>query len=295
MAKVSIISVNYKEYEASRRFLKACFNQTHKELELILVDNESDPEAFSLLQKDFPEVKLIADEKNKGFAGGNNLGIQQAKGDYLFFLNNDTVPPPELVENMLKGFQAYQDAGGISPKILYLQDKKRIQYAGYTEIHPFTGRNQTIGKEELDQGQHDKARETAYLHGAACMLKREIIEEVGMMPEMYFLYYEELDWSVAIRNAGYKLYYFPEAAVYHHASLSTGQDSPLKTYYYYRNRVLFMRRNVKGLPLGIFLLYFFLILSPLKLLGFFLKGKNLHAKSFLKAITWHLSGKKTWI
>ena len=124
------------------------------------------------------------------------------------------------------------------------------------------------------------------------MVKREIIEKVGMMPEMYFLYYEELDWSVAIRKAGYKLYYYPNASLHHHASLSTGQDSPLKTYYYYRNRVLFMRRNGKGIPLGLFLLYFYLILSPVKLLAFFLTGKNLHAKSFLKAIAWHIKPKK---
>ena len=292
MARVSIISVNYKEYEASRRFLQACLNQTHEDVEIILVDNEFEREKFSQLYKEFPQVQIIADVKNNGFAGGNNLGLQVATGDYLFFLNNDTVPPPELVEHMLQGFQECEDAGGISPKILYLQDENRIQYAGYTEINPYTGRNRTIGKEEMDRGQYEEARETAYLHGAACMVKREILEKVGGMPEVYFLYYEELDWSVAIRNAGYKLYYYPKASLHHHASLSTGQDSPLKTYYYYRNRVLFMRRNVSGLPLNVFLLYFYLILSPVKLLAFFLKGKNLHAKSFLKAIAWHLSVKK---
>ena len=292
MARVSIISVNYKEYEASRRFLQACLNQTHEDVEIILVDNEFEREKFIQLYQEFPQVQIIADVKNNGFAGGNNLGLQVAQGDYLFFLNNDTVPPPDLVEKMLRGFQECEDAGGISPKILYLKDENRIQYAGYTEINSFTGRNKTIGKEEMDRGQYEEVRETAYLHGAACMVKREIIEKVGGMPEAYFLYYEELDWSVAIRNAGYKLYYYPKANLHHHASLSTGQDSPLKTYYYYRNRVLFMRRNVSGLSLSVFLLYFYLILSPVKLLAFFLKGKNLHAKSFLKAISWHLSGKK---
>ncbi|MEL6257196.1 MAG: glycosyltransferase family 2 protein, partial [Bacteroidota bacterium] len=196
MAKVSIISVNYKEYEASRSFLNACLKQTHEELEVILIDNEFNREKFIQLYQEFPEVQIIADVKNNGFARGNNLGLQVAQGDYIFFLNNDTVPPPDLVEKMLNGFHEYEDAGGISPKILYMQDKSRIQYAGYTEINPYTGRNRTIGKEELDKGQYEDVRETAYLHGAACMVQKEVIEKVGSMPEMYFLYYEELDWSL---------------------------------------------------------------------------------------------------
>ncbi|MEM6802402.1 MAG: glycosyltransferase family 2 protein [Bacteroidota bacterium] len=288
-AKVSIISVNYKQYAASHEFLTACRELSYPELEVILVDNESEEEKLVSLEKDFPEVIFLASSQNLGFAGGNNLGITKAKGDYFLFLNNDTLPRANLVENLLEGFGYQHDIGAVSPKILYLDPPGVIQFAGYTPINPFTGRNKTLGQGEKDQGQYDQAHIIPYAHGAAMMLRKEVIEKVGKMPEEFFLYYEELDWSVQIRNAGYHICFFPKASIYHHASLSTGQNSPLKTYYYYRNRILFMRRNSPTGARLIFLSYFFLILSPVKYLLFLLRGKTAHRKALLNALSWHFT------
>lgn len=136
--------------------------------------------------------------------------------------------------------------GGISPKILFADKEGGIQFAGYTPLSRITLRNSLIGYREQDMGQYDVVHPTPYMHGAAMLVRREAIERAGKMPEVYFLYYEELDWSVQIRRAGYLLEYHPTSTVYHRESSSTGQDSPLKMYYMTRNRLLFARRNLTG-------------------------------------------------
>lgn len=284
---ISIISINYQQPEATQQFLRACQQLRYENLEIILVDNAPDKAFLQYLQQEFPQLKIIASEKNLGFAGGNNLGIQAASGDYLLFLNNDTLPTESLLESLLQGFNKSKQVGAVSPKIQYIKPQGVLQFAGYTPINPFTGRNITLGQGEKDTGQYDLAKQSPYAHGAAMMVSADVIKNVGPMPEDFFLYYEELDWSVNIRKAGYEIWYVPSALVYHHASLSTGQDSPLKTYYYFRNRILFQRRNNSGFSLTVFLGYFYLLLTPAKLLLFLLKGKISHAKSFVSAISWH--------
>ena len=131
----------------------------------------------------------------------------------------------------------------VCPKIRFTWGGNPIQFAGYTPLSKITMRNQAIGWGEQDYGQYDTAHPTPYAHGAAMMVKREAIEKAGLMPECYFLYYEELDWSMMIRRAGYDIWYEPAVIVYHKESQTTGQQSPLRTYYITRNRLLFVKRN----------------------------------------------------
>jgi hypothetical protein len=123
-------------------------------------------------------------------------------------------------------------------------------------------RNRSIGFGEKDKGQYDTAHPTPYAHGAAMMVKREAIEKVGLMPECYFLYYEELDWSMIFTRAGYSIWYEPACTIYHKESQATGQNSPLKTYYLTRNRLLFVKRNIQGLRRYITYTYLLLVVAP---------------------------------
>ena len=132
----------------------------------------------------------------------------------------------------------------VCPKIRFAWGNTPIQYAGYTPLSKITLRNSAIGCGEADNGQYDTPHPTPYAHGAAMMVKREVIDKVGMMPECYFLYYEELDWSMMIRRAGYDIWYEPACTIYHKESQATGQNSPLKSYYMTRNRLLFAKRNI---------------------------------------------------
>ena len=119
------------------------------------------------------------------------------------------------------------------------------------------------------------------------MVSRQAVEKVGMMPEDFFLYYEELDWSEQMKRAGYQIYVEPQATIFHKESVSTGKDSPLKTYYLTRNRILFMRRNATGIMLLLFFLYTLLIMIPKNLLTLALQHQTQHLKAFWQGIMWH--------
>jgi GT2 family glycosyltransferase len=133
--------------------------------------------------------------------------------------------------------------GIVCPKIRFNWDNNPIQYTGYTPLSRITVRNRAIGFGENDHGQYDTAHPTPYAHGAAMLIRRDAIDKVGLMPECYFLYYEELDWSMMFTRAGYQIWYEPTCTIYHKESQATGQNSPLRTYYLTRNRLLLVRRN----------------------------------------------------
>jgi len=222
-------------------------------IEVIVVDNASKEDEATEIEQRYPQVKVIRSPQNLGFAGGNNLGIQAAQGKFLFFLNNDTLLRCKKEDVRSKMFQPLIDRlesspkiGVVCPKIRFSWGDNLIQYAGYTSLSSITMRNRAIGCGEADNGQYDTARPTPYAHGAAMMIKREVIEKAGLMPEYYFLYYEELDWSMMIRLAGYDIWYEPACTIFHKESQTTGQNSSLRTYYMTRNRLLFAKRNINS-------------------------------------------------
>jgi GT2 family glycosyltransferase len=239
------------------------------------VDNASNQDEASKIENRFPHVMVIRSNENLGFAGGNNLGIQASHGKYLFFLNNDTIiHQTSDIRHLIKRLESSDEIGMVCPKIRFTWGNQPIQYAGYTPLSPITLRNKPIGCGEEDHGQYDIARPTPYAHGAAMMVKREVIEQAGMMPVCYFLYYEELDWSVMIRRAGYEIWYEPACTVYHKESQTTGRISPLKTFYITRNRLLFAKRNVKGISKYVSYLYLMVIVAPKDMLKYCWQGRN---------------------
>lgn len=245
MKKVSIITVNFNQSRVTQEMLDSIYEvNTYPALEIIVVDNASTPNPVPGLQKMYPNVKFIRSETNLGFAGGNNLGIKEATGDYLFLANNDTEFTEELIERLAGTLDTHPKAGMVSPKIRYFDQPEMLQYAGFTGMNYFTARNSCIGRYETDNGQHDhRTGETGYVHGAAMMVRRDAIDKAGMMPENYFLYYEEMDWCERIRNAGYTIWLNMQALIYHKESVSVGGKSALKEYFMNRNRILFVRRN----------------------------------------------------
>ncbi len=179
---VSIITVNYNQADVTCQMLESVRELNYKNTEVIVVDNGSAENPEEKIRRVFPECKIIHSKKNLGFAGGNNLGIKSAQGDFLFFVNNDTVLTQDIIENLISAFQESPAVGVVSPKIYYYDHPEMIQFAGYTSINPCTARNSTIGQFEPDRGQYDISRSTPYAHGAAMMVKREVIEKARAMP-----------------------------------------------------------------------------------------------------------------
>ena len=238
---LSIITVNYNGLRNTCALIESIpFNEN---MEVIVVDNASNNQEADIIAKRYPQVKVIKSERNLGFAGGNNWGLQSAQGKYLFLVNNDTVFKDFNVQALIDRMESSPEIGIVCPKIRFAWDKNPIQFAGYTQLSKVTVRNRAIGFGKDDHGQHDTAHPTPYAHGAAMLIRRDALDKVGLMPECFFLYYEELDWSMMFSRAGYQIWYEPACTIYHKESQSTGQNSPLRTYYLTRNRLLLVRRN----------------------------------------------------
>ena len=253
-------------------------------MEVIAVDNSSEKDEANVLQERYPNIKVIRSEKNLGFAGGNNLGIKAAKGKYLYLINNDTVFKDFNPQALIKRLESSPKIGMVCPKIRFAWDNYPIQFAGYTPLSPITIRNKAIGFGEEDKGQYDVAHQTVYAHGAAMMLKREVIDKVGFMPECYFLYYEELDWSMMITRAGYEIWYEPASTIYHKESQTTGQNSPLRTYYITRNRILLVKRNWSGPTKYLSYIYLMSIVAIRDIIKYALQGQFGLANAVIKGI-----------
>lgn len=285
---MSFITVNYNSLHDTLEFLLCCEKLTYKNIEVFVVDNASKEDPRNEIMSPFPWVKYIRSEKNLGFAGGNNLAVRQATGEYLFFLNNDTLLFPDFLEKIVDFMQSHPDAGMASPKVLF-GNGTTIQYAGTTGIN-FLGRGHRIGLHEEDHGQYDKTYKTVYGHGAALIVPRKVVAEVGEMPEEFFLYYEEHDWCERVKRHGYNMYYIGTSSILHKESMSTGGDeSYTKVYYLNRNRLLFMRRNFSGLKLAAGVLYFYIISVPKNTLKYLFKGKIQLARGILKGAIWNLT------
>ena len=252
---ISIITINYNGLKDTCELMDT-LPLDDASIEVIVVDNASRDDEASIIEKRYPQVKVIRSKQNLGFAGGNNLGIEASCGKYLYFINNDTllhlpdspsIKPKHGMQTDLKHlvdrFESNPQIGMVSPKIRFTWGQNLIQYAGYTPLSRITLRNHAIGFNESDYGQYDMARPTPYVHGAAMMVSRAAIDKAGMMPTCFFLYYEELDWSMMIHRAGFDIWYEPSSTIYHKESQTTGQGSPLRTYYLTRNRLLLVRRN----------------------------------------------------
>ena len=266
---ISIITINYNGLKDTCELMET-LPLDDTSIEVIVVDNASRQDEASVIEQRYPQVKVIRSSENLGFAGGNNLGIKASCGKYLYFINNDTllslqgnaIAKPKHgmqaeLRSLVERLESDPQIGMVCPKIRFTWGDNLIQFAGYTPLSRVTLRNNAIGFNESDYGQYDTAHPTPYGHGAAMMVRREAIDKAGMMPTCFFLYYEELDWSMMIRRAGYTIWYEPASTIYHKESQTTGQASPLRTYYITRNRLFFVQRN-SPLPWR-FLSYLYLI------------------------------------
>lgn len=274
--ELSIVTINYNGLDDTLELISSLRENLTMPYEMIVVDNASMNDEISIINRIAPECITIANGQNMGFSGGNNAGIRVATGRYILMLNNDTIVKDSSIQELITFMDVNPQIGGVSPKLLYADATNIVQYAGATQLSAITLRNQTIGQGEVDKGQYDECRKTSFLHGAAMMIRREAIEKAGLMPEIFFLYYEEIDWSTQIEKCGFELWYHPVCAIYHKESRSVGNESALKIYYMTRNRLLYAWRNRTGLVKISSFLYLFGIASTKNVMKyFFAKNWNL--------------------
>ena len=293
MRKVSVITVNFNQPLVTEDLLLSLSSENHyPETETIVVDNGSIINPVQDWKNRFPHTHFIRSDINLGFAGGNNLGIKQASGDYLFLINNDTEITNGLIDSLANILDSHPEVGMVSPKIKFHHMPDTLQYAGFTAMNYFTARNSCIGFMEKDHGQYNSSTgPTGYVHGAAMMVRREAIQKAGLMAENFFLYYEEMDWCERIKEAGYMVWVEPNAEVYQKESISVGKKSPLKEFFMNRNRILFIRRNAPAFARFIFYCHFAFLVVPRNLLMYLKEGRTDLIKQLFKAIWWNITNK----
>ena len=286
---VSIVTVNFNQWEETCELLRSLERITYPNVEVIVVDNGSEKSIPNGTQERFYSVKFLYTKKNLGFAGGNNFALADCAGDYILFLNNDIEVEPDFLEPLVDAFTFFPKLGAASPRIHFFHRPGVLQYAGSTEMSPYTIRNSTFGNGQKDQGQYMDSRLTAYIHGAAMIVSRSVIEDVGMMYEDYFLYYEEYDWCERMKKKGFQAAYIGNSLIHHKESVSTGKKSPLKIFYLTRNRLLFARRNFSWDQRVTSMLFFAFVSIPKNVFSFGIRGEWILMKAFLRGVWWNLT------
>ncbi len=286
--KVSIITINYNSENETLDLLKSLSNVTYSNIEIIVIDNQSTVKPSAELVN-YPGIKFIQSESNLGFAGGNNLGIQVATGDFILLLNNDTEVVEGFLEPLIQAFRENSDVGIVSPKIVFHNRGEIIQFAGFSPIHPITARGFSIGYGQVDEQQYNKSGYTNRAHGAAMMFSRKVLDVVGLLPEVYFLYYEEMDYCEIVKRAGFKIWYESQSKIYHKESMSVGKHGKIKAYYMHRNRLLYVRRNSVGINKLLAMCYVVAIAYPKEFLLYCKKGQWSNASQIIRGLFWNLT------
>jgi GT2 family glycosyltransferase len=288
--KISIITVNYRQSGVTNELVSSLHHVRWPDFEVIIVDNSENGDHRKLYLPD-SRYTLIVSKKNKGFAAANNLGMAAARGEYILLLNNDTEVDPGFLAPMVRLFETNPLIGAVSPKIKYFHNPELIQYAGYSRMNPITLRVKGFGYRKTDDGRFDRISQTNYAHGCAMMVSRKAIETVGMMPEEYFLYYEEQDWSFSIRKNGFQIWYQPESVVWHKESMSVKPGSPLKTYYMNRNRVLFMKKNLNFVQQIMSSIYLLMFSIPANTMKYIIRRDRKHLNAYWDGVIWNINHK----
>jgi len=284
---ISIVTVNYNGAQHTVALLNSLQKISYPNIEVFVVDNASSQPYDEIVQK-HAWVKLISSQENLGFAGGNNLALKEAKGKYCLLINNDTEVPKGFLEPLVEQLERDEKCGCVSPKLLYHHTPNTMQYAGSFGFNVYTGRAFARGSKQVDSGQYNTVEKTEIAHGAAMMFRSSLLKEVGLMAELYFLYYEEIDYCERIKRAGYTIWYVGTSTVYHKESMSTGKSSPLKTYYLTRNRLLFIRRNFNGSAKVISTLFYYFIAIPKNLVTLVFKRERKLIMPLLRGAWWNL-------
>ncbi len=239
---VAVILVNWNHGQDTITCLRSLAATEGVPWQAIVVDNASTDDSVARIAAAFPQARLLVNKRNLGFAGGANVGIREALAGpyrYLLLLNNDTQVDPDALEHLRRTAEAHPRAGILSPLILY-PDRERIWFAGahrrrwYPSITwPAYRRRRRLPPQPF---------QTEYVTGCAMLLRRQVLEEVGLLDEAYFMYWEDLDLCERARRAGWQVWLVPTAVVLHHVSTSTGEHAPRKWYYLARYLPRFYRR-----------------------------------------------------
>jgi GT2 family glycosyltransferase len=276
--KATIIIVNTNELHHLKRCLPTVLNQKHDDYEIMIIDNASTDGSVEYVEQHFPQVRLINNTANLGYAGANNVGFANASGEVFVVLNPDTKVEPEWLEALIGALRNDPGAGLATSKVLQMDEPDVISGCGL-ELHS-TGLAMARGM-RMNRDAFAEVEKVAAVSGAAFAIRRDVCMALGGFDEDFFIYMEDVDLSVRSRLAGYGILYVPQSVLYHDYTLRFG---PRKTFYQERNRYLML---LKSLRWGTLLLLLpALLLAELVTWGFVLLREKKHRANKLRAYWW---------
>jgi hypothetical protein len=263
-------------------------SQSFRDFEIILVDNASTDESLEFVIAQYPEVRTVCNNANDGFAKGNNIGYQYAKGEYILLLNNDTEVEPDLISNLLDAFNERPEVGAAQAKLILLNDPDRLDSCGsyFTSTsmlyHFGYGKDASL---EL----YSRPRQMFSNQGSCLMLRRAVIDKVGLFDEDFWCYYEETDLCHRIWLAGWECWYWP-AAICKHAQGGTALsiDSNVLHYHNYKNKLASLLKNFSVWSL-LWVLPMYFVTSLVAVIVLTLKRDVSHGLAFLHGVYWVLT------
>jgi GT2 family glycosyltransferase len=255
--KVYIVILNYNSYEDTVECLDSIKAIDYPNYNVVIVDNKSTDGSGIKIKEKLKDILFISSNDNKGYANGNNLGIEYALkngAEYICVLNNDVVVETDFLTKVINKFKDDSTLGIVGSCICDYYERDKIQSFG-AYINLYTGLAQANYKGYEYKSLKDKVKEVDYLGGACFVVKRDVFSKIGTIPENYFLFFEETEFCFKAKKAGFKLICLKDSRVYHKGSSTISKFAGLSYYFLNRNRVVFMRRNSNLFQMIIFLLY----------------------------------------
>lgn len=255
---ISIVILNYNGGKDVIECLESVRNIDYPSYEIIFVDNASTDNSVANVRERYPGIKIIQNKNNLGFAEGNNVGIRESNSHYVMLLNDDTIVGKGILRDLIGATRDEENIGIAGPMILYYNAPDRVWSAG-GKLSLF-GYTSHLGK-GLKKESFNSPCLVDYISGCAILIKREVIDKVGLLDAEYFLYFEDIDFCLRARRAGYECLYVPSPTVWHKTTESW-ITNPVEAYYYMRNALVFAKKNLGGPRRFLFTVSQFLILFP---------------------------------
>lgn len=251
MLKVAVVILNWNGKSFLQKFLPSVLSNIPYYAELFVADNNSSDDSVDFLKQNYPQVHLVINKENGGYAKGYNDALKQIEAQYYILLNSDIEVGPNWIEPIIKLMDANAEIAACQPKILSYHQKQEFEYAGagggYIDKYgyPFC-RGRIFQEIEEDQNQFDDAVEVFWASGACMFVRAEQYHELGGLDDDFFAHMEEIDFCWRAKNAGYKIYYEGRSVVYHVGGGTLHKSNPKKTYLNFRNNFYLLYKNLEG-------------------------------------------------
>ena len=284
---VAVVILNWNGKDLLSRFLPGVVSSKYSNLQLIVGDNASTDNSVEFIRANYPQIRIIENDQNYGFAEGYNRILQQVNADYYVLLNSDVEVPEDWIEPVIRLMETDSQIAAAQPKIKWQRDKSKFEYAGaaggYMDINGFPFcRGRLFDEVESDFGQYNDPKEIFWASGAAFFIKTAVWKQTSGLDPDLFAHMEEIDLCWRLKNLGYKISYCPDAEVYHVGGGTLDANNPRKIFLNFRNNLMIMQKN---LPLKevYFQLVIRFFIDFVALIQFLLKGKPEFAMAVSKA------------